>query len=258
MILASPMLSAIPFVRHGFSTRLGGVSSGPFATLNLDRGVGDDDAAVAENRRRFLLGLGAPGADLVQVHQVHGTAIVDEATVDRSGPRPEGDALVCTRPGVVIGVRTADCVPILVVAKALNGRPLAVAAIHAGWRGATAGILGAAIEKLEALGAKRRRMFFALGPAIGRDAFEVGPEVIDAARASLGGEEPPHVVSSTTGKPHLDLFALLERQLARLDVSEPQYERVGGCTHDQPALFFSHRRDRGRTGRHLAAITWVP
>jgi copper oxidase (laccase) domain-containing protein len=66
------------------------------------------------------------------------------------------------------------------------------------------------------------------------------------------------VTSPVTGKPHLDLFALLERQLARLDLSPPQYERVGGCTHDQPALFFSHRRDRGRTGRHLSAIAWVP
>lgn len=258
MILASPMLSAIPFLRHGFSTRLGGVSTGPFATLNLDRGVGDDDTAVAENRRRFLHALGLAGTDLVQVHQVHGTTILDEASVDRSAPRPEADALVCTRPGIAIGVRTADCVPVLAIATATNGRPLAIAAIHAGWRGATAGILGAAIAKLESLGAKRRRMTFAFGPAIARDAFEVGPEVVDAARASIGGEEPPHTIHPTTGKPHLDLFALLERQLTRLDVSPPQHERVGGCTHDQPALFFSHRRDQGRTGRHLSAIAWVP
>lgn len=257
MMLESKLLTAIPRVRHGFATRRGGVSSGPFATLNLDRGVGDEDSNVQANRARFVEMLRLPaGTEVVQVEQVHGTTVLDEASVVRSAPRPQADALVCLRPDVAIGVRTADCVPILAVASGPRG-PEAIAAIHAGWRGATAGIVAATVRHLEAQGVRRSALVFAIGPAIGRDAFEVGEEVVEAARRSLGGDTPPVHVHPSTMKPHLDLRRLVELHLERLDVAPTRIEHVGGCTHSDADLFFSHRRDRGRTGRHLAAIAWT-
>ena len=220
-------------VRHGFSTRLGGVSRGPYATMNLGLDV-DEREAVLENRRRFALLLGVE--EIVQVDQVHGARIIDEA--DAAGA--EADGLISrSRP---VGVRTADCAPVLISTD--DGET--VAAVHAGWRGAVAGILPAAVERFGST-----ELAFAIGPTICVDCFEVGAEVIEAAARSLGGETPP---MTTKAKPHLDLVGLLERQLARVGVSPDRVERVGGCTFHQGALFFSHRRDRGVTGRQLSAI----
>lgn len=257
MILQSPLLSRIAGVKHGFSTRLGGVSAGPFATLNLDAEVGDRPEHVRENWVRFGAMMGLEwGAEIRQVRQVHGTRVIDAGAPGFVSRAVEGDAVFVDRPGIAVGVRTADCVPVLIAAVDRSGAPQAVAAVHAGWRGACAGIVRAAIEVLEERGASRERMQFAIGPAIELAAFEVGPEVIEAARASIGGRNPP-IEAREGAKPHLDLPGLLFEQLADLGVDRARVERVGGCTHDVAALYFSHRRDRGVTGRQLSAIAFT-
>lgn len=250
MIKTSPLLSSIRGLRHGFSTRRGGVSDGPYATLNLDRGVGDDETRVRENRARFLEGLGLDaGTRLVQIVQVHGTEVLDA----REAEGKSGDGLYSTTAELTVGVRTADCLPVLIAGVDATGRAEVVSAVHAGWRGATAGIVKIAIAKLETLGARRERMRFALGPAIGLEAFEVGEEVIEAAQRSLDGRPPP-MMRKASGRPHLDLRGLVREQLLDLGICAETIETVGGCTHAEPDLYYSHRRDQGHTGRHVSAI----
>jgi polyphenol oxidase len=241
MILTSVLLERAG-VRHGFSTRLGGVSSGPYATLDLGP---EHEDLCRENLRRFSMMIGLSDEQrIARVNQVHGARVVGAGDVGS-----DADGIVSEDPRIAVAVRTADCTPILIATD--DGR--IVAAVHAGWRGACAGIAQVAIEAMEARGAKRSEMSFALGPSIGIDAFEVGDEVVEAARRSLGGAAPPTKLGAR-GRPHLDLVGLIERQLAQLGVSPDRMERVGGCTFTNRAMFFSHRRDRGITGRLMSAI----
>ncbi|MBK6687269.1 MAG: laccase domain-containing protein [Deltaproteobacteria bacterium] len=244
MILTSPLLSGVG-VRHGFSTRLGGVSQGPGATFDLGRETRPD---LDENRRRFALDhLHLAHVDhLHQVDQVHGITVVDET----SPPDTKADGLCTQRPGHAVGVRTADCAPILIAVAA--PRPVAVAALHAGWRGAVAGIVGVGIQRLLTAGARPEQLYVAIGPTISLAAFEVGAEVIEAATKALGAA--PRTMISERGTVHLDLVDLLTRHLVGLGVPPAQIEWIGGCTASQPSLYFSYRRDRGLTGRHLSAI----
>lgn len=252
MILTSKLLRTLPGIRHGFSTRLGGVSAGPYASLNLDRSVGDDERCVAENRARFamMLGLSAE-TEIVQAKQVHGTTII----AHHEAKGASADGILATEAGVAVGIRTADCVPVLIAATDQKKKPQAVAAVHAGWRGATSRILASAVRALEANGSPRATLHFALGPAIGAADFEVGEEVVEAARSSLDGDDPP-IVRGDNDRWRLDLYLLLEAQLQRLDIEPARIDRIGGSTYSAPALFFSHRRDRGLTGRHLSAIAF--
>ncbi|HBQ18711.1 MAG TPA: peptidoglycan editing factor PgeF [Myxococcales bacterium] len=238
MWLRSKRLEEAGF-RHAFSTREGGVSEGPFASLNLARTVGDDPAAVAENARRFEAALECDR--LYEVSQVHGRAVerVSHEPVAEIRRR-EADALVTSVAGAAVAVRTADCVPILLADPASG----AVAAVHAGWRGVAQNILRVALEELGAADP-----IAAIGPHIRLDAFEVGPEVAaEIARAVPGAR----VVEARAPRPHVDLAAAVRAQLAEAGVTE--IDDVGGCTHAEPARFFSHRRDAGKTGRHLSAI----
>lgn len=242
--MTSSLLKSLGVV-HGFSTRLGGVSRGPGATFDLGR---EDREELLENRRRFALdhlGLSSLEA-LHQVDQVHGVTVVD----DGAPPDTKADGLYTQRPGHAVGVRTADCAPILIAVA--SRRPLAVAALHAGWRGAVAGIVGVGVQRLLALGAQPEQLYAAIGPTISLAAFEVGPEVVEAATLALGA--PPRTMRSERGTFHLDLVDLVTRQLVAHGVPPGQIEWIGGCTVAQPSLYFSYRRDRGVTGRHLSAI----
>ena len=244
MILTSPLLTSLGVV-HGFSTRLGGVSRGPGATWDLGR---EERPDLAENRRRFAqdyLQL-ARVDDLHQVDQVHGTTVVD----DTSPPDTKADGLYTQHPGHAVGVRTADCAPILIAVAA--PRPVAVAALHAGWRGAVGGIVEVGVRRLIGVGARPEQLHVAIGPTISLAAFEVGPEVIEAATKALGAA--PRTMISERGTIHLDLVDLLTRQLVATGVPPDQIEWIGGCTASHPSLYFSYRRDRGLTGRHLSAI----
>lgn len=239
--LSSALLSRSGFA-HGFSLRTGGVSEGALASLNLGRAVGDEPARVAENMRRFAGAIGADVERLFEVSQVHGRAVVcvTASSELEEVRRIEADALVTSVAGAAIGVRTADCVPILIGDRESG----AVAAVHAGWRGVVAGVLDAA---LDALGADPASLVAAIGPHI--RLFEVSFEVASQIAAAARGED---VVTLREPRPHVDLAKAVRAQLRARGVLE--IDDTGGCTLSEPERFFSHRRDAGRTGRHLSAI----
>ena len=224
--LRSPALSG---VRHGFFTRRGGVSSGPYESLNCSLSGGDDRALVAENRRRAAAALGANPGFLVGCTQVHGAAVVvvDEPWAPGNGPR--ADAMVTTRPGVALGVITADCAPVLLMGDGVVG------AVHAGWRGAVAGVLEAAVAAMERLGA--RRIAAAVGPCIGRQSYEVGADLREAVLAHDGA----HEACFTPGRPghwQFDLPAYCAVRLSGLEAVDV----LAADTATDPARFWSHRR----------------
>jgi YfiH family protein len=229
--------------RAVFSTRLGGVSEAPYDSLNLGLLTEDSGEAVAENRLRLAAALGFAPERVVFARQVHGTRLIEGADVDRGSfrsptdrkePRddvPEADGHVVTEPGLAPLVFVADCLPV-----ALYGSG-GLAMVHAGWRGLAGGILAAGAE---AVGATRA----AIGPGIGSCCYEVGEEVLGAF-ADLGDVAAGRM---------LDLPEVARRLLSRAGVEE--IESAGLCTSCEPELFFSHRRDRGRTGRQ-AGLAWI-
>lgn len=212
-----------------FTTRVGGVSEGSFASLNLGLKTDDEPERAVENRRRVCAAVGADPDRLALNYQVHGTT-VNRAAAGSRGVR--GDALWTDEPGVPIVALSADCLPIALV----NGS--AVAVVHAGWRGLLDGVVENAVATL---GGEVAAM---IGPGIGPCCYEVGREVRDPYRARFGDE----VVVGT----HVDLWRAAELALAGCDV-----ERLDLCTSCNPELFFSHRRDGGRTGRQgvIAVLT---
>ena len=248
MLLTSPLLTAVAGIRHGFSTRKGGVSADEYASWNF--GGSDAPDALLENRRRFHRALALDeGTPMVQVRQIHGARVVDAKIVDAN---TEADGIIVTTPGVPIGIRTADCAPILMAGTDEDGQPH-VAAVHAGWRGTVADIPGTAVAALASRGVPADQQRAAIGPTIGIDRFEVGDEVVEAARTALNGESPKTVVNDR-GRHQLDLIDLIRRLLLRAGLRPEHIETVGGCTFSHDDLYFSHRRDKGRTGRHLSAI----
>jgi polyphenol oxidase len=233
-------LSSIPGLVHGFTDRHGGVSTGRYASLDLGAKWGDELAAVEENRRRVAAAAGFDVARLVLAKQVHGVAVARARDVAST---TEADAIACTRDeGVVVGVLTADCVPVLLADRA--GR--AAAAIHSGWRGTVAGVVPRTVAVLADLGIASRDLVAAIGPCIERAAFEVGPEV--AARF-----DDAHVDRSGA-RPHVDLVAAVRDQLVASGVPPTNVERVGGCTHAHPDRWFSFRRDGAGIGQMLAFV----
>jgi len=217
--------------RAAFSTRPGGVSEPPFDALNLGILSDDDPAAVTENRRRLATALGLQPEQIVFALQVHGTRLIDHSDPPDE-ERPRADGHLVRDPGVAPMVLAADCLPV-----ALHG-PGGLALVHAGWRGLAAGILGSAAAAVAATAA-------AIGPGIGRCCDEVGDEVLSAF-ADLGG-------GIAEGR-MLDLPEVARRRLAEAGVA--RVESAGLCTSCEPGLFFSHRRDHGRTGRQ-AGIAWL-
>ena len=255
MLLTSKLLSARG-VRHGFSTRRGGVSVAPFAALNTAAHVGDAPEAVRENVSRVLARAGLAATKLFTVTQVHGATVRDVTTGDapESVAHEEADALCCLDPGISVGIRTADCVPILLHDMAGG----AVAAVHAGWRGVAAGVVGAGLSSLVRRVGSARSVVAAIGPCIGRCCFEVGEDVVAAIEQAVPIQDPEMVTASPAGTPsrwHLDLRRAVRMQLLALGVPESQIDDVPGCTRCEGARFFSFRRDGARSGRMLAVIS---
>jgi YfiH family protein len=217
--------------RAAFSTRLGGVSEAPFDSLNLGILTEDDPEAVAENRRRLAAALGLDPDRVVFALQVHGTRLIDHSE-PLGEALPEADGHLVREPGVAPLVLAADCLPV-----ALYGQG-GLAMVHAGWRGLAEGIVGAAAAAVDATAA-------AIGPGIGPCCYEVGDEVLDAF-ADLGA-------GIAEGR-MLDLPGVARRRLAEAGVE--RIESAGLCTSCERELFFSHRRDHGRTGRQ-AGIAWL-
>jgi len=247
-VLRSQLLESLG-VRHGFSLRTGGVSEGDFASLNLGRTLGDAPEAVAENHARYAQAVGFPDGALYEVSQVHGAEVLAvEKGLDVAALRTRSaDALIAERPGVAVGIRTADCLGLLLASP--DGG--VVAAVHAGWRGTVAGIVGSAVAALAERGVERATLRAAILPHIGVCCFEVGPDVADAID---GASDASDVVVSRRPRPHVDLARVVEAQLAGAGVDAGRVDRVPGCTCCQPDRFYSHRRDGDRSGRHVAAI----
>jgi len=238
-------------VRHGFTTRVGGVSVGPFASFNLSLAVGDEAEAVAQNRRLWSRVTGLAWDAVVGLNQVHGD---DVLRVDREPQAlpPEAerrfDASLTDRDDAVLAVRTADCVPILLA----STEPAAVAAVHAGWRGTLSGVAARAVQALgEHFGCRSEAMLAAIGPCIGPEAFEVGPEVFTPFDVRFG--QP--VAIRREDRLFVDLVAANRRWLEQAGLPADRIDDLDLCTHARSDLFFSHRRDRGRTGRQMAFVT---
>lgn len=246
----SPLLAAIPGVSHRFLGRVGGTSPHPWRSLNTSFDVDDAPARVEENLARVRFQVGVPRGALYACTQVHGAEVVvvqgdeDPAAVLSH----QADALVAVARDIAVGVRTADCAPVLLAVD--DGR--GVAAVHVGWRGAVGGVIASAIHALcRAAAVGPERVVASVGPCIGQDAFEVGPEVVAAATAVLG-ELGPLARAGRGDRQHLDLGGLSLALLGRAGVTRA--DRVGSCTATRTDLYFSHRAEHGHTGRQLAVI----
>ena len=232
-------------IRHGFSTRLGGVSLGPFGSMNLARNVGDEPEAVAENHRRLAAAVGYDPSRLYESSQVHGARALRVDGADVLATRSEeADALVTATAGAAVAVRVADCVPVLLAAP---GRS-AVAAAHAGWRGVVGRVIAAAVE---AMGVAPDALRAAVGPCIGPCCFEVGEEVAAQIAAASTGAVVLRAAEAG-GRPRVDLRAAVTAQLAALGVRS--VEHVGGCTRDDAVRYHSFRRDGAASGRLIGVI----
>lgn len=233
-----------PRIRACVTTRDGGVSTGPYASLNLATHVGDDPARVLENRRRLKVRLGLVH-EPAWLSQVHGSEVVH---VDEPGSErvPTADAAWTDRAGLACAILTADCVPVLLA----DDEGTIVAAAHAGWRGLAAGVLENTVRRLPAAPS---RLSAWLGPGIGPDAFEVGQDVYDAfvgpdpgaARAFRQGRE---------GRFLCNLHALARRRLDAAGVSRVHGD-ASPCTVRDASTYFSHRRDR--TCGRMATLVWL-
>ena len=247
--LTSRLLTAAGF-RHGFFTRLGGVSSGSYASLNFSTSVGDASDNVIENTARASAWLGLESKCLYCAQQVHGANVLEilaETTPQIIGASP-ADGLISARSHTACCVRTADCVPLLV------GDPNrgSVAAIHAGWRGVVAGIVLRTIERLSAMGSKPDHLLVAIGPHIRCSAFEVSEDV---AQTIANVTPRCLVVHRHVGSlPHVALVECVREQLRIAGVAPGNVDDVGGCTFSDATRFFSYRRQGPASGRHLHAI----
>ena len=246
--LTAPGLAGMP---HGFFTRRGGVSTGRFASLNCSFSSPDDPEAVRENRARAMQAIGRAPESLSGLYQVHG---IDVAVADAPIPyenRPRADGVVTNRPGITLGIITADCGPVLFA----DPRAGVVGACHAGWRGALAGVLEATIGAMEGLGAKRADIAAALGPCIRQPSYEVGADL----RAELLASDPEGDRYLAPGRrPEHWQFDMAGLILGRLRAAGVAAEALPNDTLVEEALFFSHRRRTleggGPIGHQLSAI----
>ena len=254
--LASELLDRIQGVRHGFSTRVGGVSPAPWNTLNLGFSSGDEGDRVKANWRRFMDSAAFGSRPLVHLTQIHSA---NSVLVGRTPETPfhnagEADGLISEQNNVALAVLGADCLPILIV----GGSPArVVGAVHAGWRGVAAGAAVKTIERMIANsgGALLPSDFtLAFGPHIRKCCFEVGPEVVEQFK-QVGELAEGELKAGDGDRAFLDLASIATRQLVALGVSADQIEAVRHCTKCRPDLFFSYRGEGPNRGMQGAAIS---
>ena len=245
--LTAPNIAA----RHAFSTRLGGVSTGVLESLNLSVRRGDTPENVRENWRRLGAAAGLDLTRAVYAQQVHSAEVRIAHAADAQPPELEPrfacDGFVTNEPGVPLAVFMADCLPALLHDPAAG----VIGAVHCGWRGSVADILGAAVAQMCALGAHPADIRAAIGPGIGACCFEVGPEVVALLHAPLGALARPRA----DGKALLDLKGVNARRLVQLGVPAGQITVSDACTMCRPDVFWSHRATDGRRGVQAAVIT---
>ncbi len=275
ILLYSPLLAHIP---HAFTTRQGGISKGIFNSLNfgnpsdLPQADRDPPANIRENFTRVLTTLHCQSRELVEVHQVHGPDVHTIRANHPAHPTPhdtKADAIVTSDPTRILAIRIADCTPVLFSSQ--DGKVVGIA--HAGWRGVISGIIPNTIRAMQALGATQ--ITAAIGPCISEAHFEVGPEVADQFLQTFGPSvllgatargpqtptlpppQPPrssadHPAPPSSRKPHINLKHAIHLQLQTAGITHTDI--LPHCTYRDRDLFFSHRRDHGRTGRMAALI----
>jgi YfiH family protein len=222
-----------------FTDRCSGESAAPYEGANLGLHVGDDPQAVIANRAELSSRTG--GFGLATMSQVHGSTVLTASTAGEVG---EADALVSTTSGIALVVQVADCVPVLLADESAR----VIGAVHAGWRGAAVDVVGAAVVRMQQLGAHVGAMQAYIGPAICGSCYEVGPEVVE----QVGKVMPTAPGSTSWGTHSVDLRSGMRERLERLGIHS---ELVGECTFEHPATYFSYRRD-GVTGRQ-AGVIWL-
>lgn len=229
--------------------RVGGVSQGAYSSLNVGKKTGDDPSHVEENIKRAALTLELPPESVFTLDQVHGDRVRLISEGESSAPieHEPGDALLTRTQGIACGIRTADCVPILLACP----RTGYVGAVHAGWKGAVLGIGAKAVASLETLGVQSKDLVAAIGPHISLAAFEVSDEV----EAELAQASPvPLPTHRPRARPHVDLRRLVRAQLVRAGLEDGRIDDVFGCTLSDTDRYFSFRRDGKASGRQISMI----
>jgi purine-nucleoside/S-methyl-5'-thioadenosine phosphorylase / adenosine deaminase len=247
---ASPLLERLG-VPHAFSTRIGGTSPPPFDSLNLGNPTGcdvqkDDYPRILGHYRLLQRAAGCPETEWCRMHQVHGNVVHRVRTGEPFDKATQGDALVSDDATRTIAVRVADCVPVLLATE--DGKT--VGAAHAGWRGVVAGVVAETVREMKTAPG---RIIAAVGPCIGFENFEVGGEVLDEFVRTFGPDAP--IRRDLCGKGRVDLRECVRRQLITAGVSGDQIDVTDRCTFRDGDEFYSHRRDKGATGRMAAIIS---
>ena len=246
---------------HAFSTRFGGVSALEYTrSLNLAFGRGDPDETVMENVRRFADAVGIDAQALISVPQIH-SADVREVTSANAG---EGvsrhasfscDGYVTSQSGLAIGVKTADCAPLLLEARDKDERVVAVSALHAGWRGTVSGIAREGVKKLISCGAAPENIFVAIGPCIHRCCYEVGEDFVNNIQEKLGQNyDKKYIIKNSDGRLFADIVTINKDILMSCGVPEENIDVSPLCTCCSPELFYSHRASRGKRGAMMSVI----
>ncbi|RLD09074.1 MAG: peptidoglycan editing factor PgeF [Chloroflexota bacterium] len=233
---------------HGIFSRKGGVSPPPWESLNLGGTVGDDLANVRENLARLLDVSGFTSQQLVQVRQIHSANVIT-ADLPEDALR-EGDAIATDQPGLILLMRFADCVPILF----LDPENKAIAIAHAGWKGTLKGVVSEVVRNLQTnFGTSPSQLRVGIGPSIGPDRYQVGRDVVNETKRVFP-DEYHRVLREDSDGVKLDLWKANEIHLRKSGVA--QIEIASICTGSDPALWYSHRIEKGRTGRFAAVIGW--
>ena len=250
--MTAPFVTALPLadIPHGFFGRRGGVSTGELVSLNCGLGSGDDPALIAENRRRVADAV-LPGAALTGVYQVHGNRCVIVDDKSDLTERPEADALATRTPGIILGILTADCVPVLFADRDAG----VIGAAHAGWKGALAGVTDATLTAMESLGANRANIAAAIGPCIARASYEVDDGFVQRFTA----DDPANERFFAAAKPGHAMFDIAAYVAARLAAAGVTRIAIGGQdTYAEAEDYFSYRRacHKGENsyGRQLSVI----
>jgi YfiH family protein len=251
MMLGSPLLSAIPGLRHAFFTRHGGVSDGIYASLNGGIGSSDDPARVTENRRRMAKQMDVAPEHFLSVHQTHSPDVIVASGPWQGPTRPRTDAIVTRIEGLAIGATAADCGPILLVDPTVR----VIGAAHAGWKGALTGIVESTVDAMEKLGAERSGIVAAIGPLIRQHSYEVGSEFVERFVEADAEHALFFIPAAREGHSMFDLAGFIRMRLENAGVL--MIDDIGVDTYSDQR-FFSYRRSVHRKepdyGRHVHSI----